>query len=479
MEIKSEILDELKNIVGEENFSTLKADLYTYASDASVHQSIPDLILRPRTTEQVSKIMKIANDNKIPVTPRGSGSSLSGNAVPVEGGIVLDIKQMNNIIEIRIEDLYARVEAGVINDQLNSELAKHGFFFPPTPASGKVATIGGMIANNASGMRAGKYGATREAVMGLKVVMADGEVIDTGTRTIKNSSGYHLDRLFIGSEGTLGIVTEATLKITPLPQSKATVVASFDTLEKAGQAVSNIMATGLNPAGMEIMDKVCIDAVEKATHCGLPQVDALLLIEADGHPVVVKEEVEKMEQLCKETGATQVDSTTDPKRMTELWGGRKALLPSLSRAMAGWASMALADDMDVPLSKVPETAKAFQEIAAKYEIIVGTYGHASTGNLHTKVLFNPKSKDHWERARKAVGEIYDKVIEVGGTVSGEHGVALSKAPYMKLERKNSLATMTKIKRALDPNNILNPQKIMDAPDNFVTATDLRYPLKED
>ncbi|MCK5560801.1 MAG: FAD-binding protein [Thermoplasmata archaeon] len=479
MKISTEIINELTQIVGAENSSTDIAELYTYASDASVHQSLPDIVLRSETIEQVSKIMKLANDNKVPVTPRGSGSSLSGNAVPVEGGIVLDIKQMNKILEIRIEDLYVRVEAGVINDDLNAALAKDGFFFPPTPASGKVATIGGMVANNASGMRAGKYGATREAVMGLKVVMADGEIIDTGTRTLKNSSGYHLDKLFIGSEGTLGVVVEAILKITPKPQSRAIAVASFDTLEKAGQAVANIMATGLMPSGMEIMDKVCIDAVEKATQCGLPACEALLLIEADGHPVVVKEDIEKMAEVCKETGATKVDSTTDEKRMTELWSARKALLPSLSRAMAGWASMSLADDMDVPLSKVPETAKAFQEIAKKHEIIIGTYGHASTGNLHTKVLFNPKSEDHWQRAHKAVGEIYDKVIEVGGTVSGEHGIALSKAPYMKIERENSLETMRKIKKVLDPNNILNPRKIMDAPDNFVTATDLRYPIKEE
>jgi glycolate oxidase len=471
-------IEALKQLVGEENCSTSLADLYTYGSDASVHQSRPEIVIRPRCVEHVSKILAYANTHRIPVVPRGAGTGLSGNAVPVAGGIVLDMTMMDRILEINIRDLYVKVEPGVVNDVLNAELEKLGFFFPPTPASGNVATIGGMIGNNASGMRAGKYGATRDAVLGLTVVLPTGEVIEVGARTsLKMASGYHLEKLFVGSEGTLGVVVEATLKILPLPESRAIVLASFDNLEKAGECVANIMSSRLMPSAIEIIDNVCIRAVNKSMGIGLPDCEAILLIEADGHPVAVKSEIEKLSAICKATGAIKVDVATDPNRMAELWKGRKAVLPALSRLEGGLASMSLADDMNVPLSKVPDTIRAFQEAAKKHNIVIGTYGHAGTGNLHTKVLFDPTSKSAWARARAAIDDVYNAVLNAGGICSGEHGVALSKAPYMKKERSDTLALMRAIKRTLDPNNILNPHKIMDAPDDFLRATPLRYPLK--
>lgn len=472
------IIEQLKEIVGKKNYSTKVADLYVYSSDASIHQSMPEIVLIPKKIEHVQKIMKIANKNKIPVTPRGAGTSLAGNAVPVKGGIVLDMKGMNRILEIRIDDLYCKVESGVVNDELNKELEKFGFFFPPTPASGNVATIGGMIGNNASGMRAGKYGATRETVIGLKVVLANGELIDIGTKTMKSSSGYQLEKLFIGSEGTLGIIVEATLKILPLPQSRAIAVASFETLEKAGMAVANIFKNGLVPSAVEIMDRVCIEAVNNATNAGLPECSALLLIEADGHPLAVKDEIEKLANICRDTDSTSVEFATEQKRMDELLKSRKAILPSLSRYGSDFVSMSLADDMCVPISKVPNAVKAFQEIAKKYGIIVGTYGHVDTGNLHTKVLFDPTTREAWEKAKKGIDEIYEVVKNLGGTTSGEHGIALTKAPYMKKEKKNCLFVMRAIKKALDPNNILNPGKIFDAPNDWLDATELRYPMEE-
>lgn len=471
------IIEKLIEIVGPKNYSTKTADLYVYSSDASIHQSIPEIVLIPKKAEHVQEILKIANENKIPVTPRGAGTSLAGNAVPVKSGIVLDMKGMNKVIEIRIEDLYCKVEPGVINDELNKEIEKFGFFFPPTPASGNVATIGGMIGNNASGMRAGKYGATREAVIGLKVVLANGDLIDVGTNTMKNASGYHLDKLFIGSEGTLGVVVEATLKVVPLPQKRAIAVASFETLEKAGQGVANIFKNGLVPSAVEIMDRVCIVAVNKATNAGLPDCEALLLIEADGHPVAVKDDIEKLAKICEDTGSISVEFATEQKRMDELLKGRKAILPSLSRYGEEFVSMSLADDMCVPISKVPNAVKKFQEIADKYGIIVGTYGHVDTGNLHTKVLFDPKTLKAWENAKKGIDEIYECVNELGGTTSGEHGIALSKAQYMKIEKQNSLYVMRAIKNTLDPNNILNPGKIFDAPDDWINATKIRYPVR--
>jgi len=471
------IVAELKSVVGEEWVSTDAAELYVYGSDSSIHQGRADAVVKPGSIEEVQGVVRVADKHAIPVTPRGSGTSLAGNAVPARGGIVLDMKRMDTIIRISLGDLYAVVEPGVINDALNAELAKDGFFFPPTPASGKVATIGGMIGNNASGSRALKYGTTKDAVLGMKVVLANGELVEFGTRTIKHSSGYHLERLIIGSEGTLGIVVEATLKITPVPGNRALALASFPRLENAGQGVSNLMASGMLPSSIEIMDKVCIDAVNKSMGTGLPECEALLLVEVDGHPVAVKEDIEKVGQILKETGAMDVEYTTEAERMEQLWDGRRGILPSLSRFGDAWVSMSLADDMDVPLSRMAETVKAFQDIAKRNDIIIGTYGHAGDGNVHTKVLFDPKKAGDWERAKKAVDEVYQAVAGVGGTTSGEHGIGLSKAKYMKLERSDSLEVMKAIKKALDPKGILNPGKLWDAGDDFRRDTPLRYPVE--
>ncbi|MEE9152119.1 MAG: FAD-binding oxidoreductase [Thermoplasmata archaeon] len=473
----TEIIDELCEIAGKENCSTRMADLYTYGFDASIHHETPEIVIRPENTQQVSEVVKLANQNMIPITARGAGTGLCGHAVPIQKGIVLDMCNMTRILEVHVEDLYCVVEPGVVYAQLNSELGKSNFFFPPTPGSGDVCTIGGMVAVNASGMRAIKYGATRDYVLGLEVVLPNGEIMSTGTRTLKNSSGYQLDRLFVGSEGTLGVITKVTLRVAPLPKARALALVAFDDLVKAGQCVSNLIAKPLIPSAIEIIDRVCIEAVNKAMKVGFPEVEAMLLVEVDGHPKVVEEEIKIVSEICKESGAVSVEFTTDKEKMARWIGGRKAVLPSLSRYGKKYVSVSLADDMAVPMSKIPQAVAAFQEIAKRNNILVGTYGHAADGNLHTKMLLDPRSKKSWENGERAVSEIFDAVIALGGTVTGEHGVAISKAPYMQKERPTALATMKAIKRAIDPNNIMNPGKMMDWEGSIITK--LRYEVEKE
>jgi glycolate oxidase len=467
------VVEELEKIVGKERLSTRIADLYVYGFDASIHHKTPDVVVRPLTTQEVSEIVKLANRTKTPIVPRGAGTAMCGHAVPLKGGIIIDLTGMNKIKEIRVEDLFCVVEPGVVYDKLNVELAKKGFWFPTTPGSGEACTIGGMVATNASGMRAIKYGATRDYVLGLEVVLPTGDIIHTGTRTLKNSSGYQIDRLMVGSEGTLGIVTEITLKLAFKPRASAMTLAAFNSLEDAGRCVSNIIARPLMPSAIELMDSVCIKAVNKCMNIGLPECEAICMIEVDGHPVAVDDELKIVEEICKQSGAASTEASKDKKRIDYWTYARKAIMPALSRYGEKFVSVALADDMSVPISKIPEAVVAFQKIAANNGVIVGTYGHSADGNLHTKMLVEPTSEDSWKRGEKAVGEIYDKVLELGGTVTGEHGVSITKAPYMKKERADSLSTMKAIKKALDPNNIMNPGKMFDWEGSIIKY--LRYP----
>lgn len=466
-------IDAIEKIVGEGRCSTRVAELYAYGFDASIHHRSPDIVVQPTSTDQVSKVVKLANERKIPILARGGGTGLCGSAVPIRGGIVLDMTRMNAIKEIRVEDLYCVCQAGVVYDKLMEALAPFKFSIPTAPGSGEACTMGGMIATNASGMRAIKYGAMRDYVLGLEVVLASGEVINVGTRTLKNSSGYQLERLFVGSEGTLGIITEATLRIAPKAKKAAMIIAAFATLELAGRCVSKIIAKPLIPSAIELMDSTCIKAVNKTVKAGFPDVEALCMIEVDGEPEMVEKEAALVKLICQEVGATGVEVSTDPKQMAKWTYGRKSIMSSLSRYGAGFVSVSLADDMAVPISKIPDAVVAFQAIAKKNGVIVGTYGHAADGNLHTKMLLDPTSEDYWQRGERAVGEIFDAVISLGGTVTGEHGVGISKAPYMARERPQALETMRILKRAMDPNDILNPGKMMDWEGSIIRM--LRYP----
>jgi glycolate oxidase len=460
--VTPKILERIESIVGKENYSISPVELRAYASDSGIHLRDPDVVVRVHSAEEVSEILKLANEELIPVTPRGAGTALCGHAVPIFGGIILDMQAMNRIKEVHIEDFYVVVEPGVVYAKLNEFLKPKKFFFPPAPGSGDVATIGGMVIANASGVNAVKYGATRDYVMGLEIVLPTGEIMHSGTRTLKNSSGFQLDRLMVASEGMLGVVTEITLRVVPLPKKKALAMAAFDDLEKAGQCVANIVAYPLIPGSLELMDSTCIQAVNNATDLNLPECEGLLFIGVDGHPAVVKEELEIVVQVARDSGAILVESTDDPAQIVAMMKGRKSMIPALSKFKENMVTVMLADDMGVPPSKVPKAVKKFHEIQERYPgIYIPTYGHAGDGNLHTKFIMDPTEPGIWERAERANEEIFNAVLELGGTVTGEHGVSITKAPYFKRERADSLDAMRKIKRALDPNNILNPGKMFD------------------
>ena len=467
----------LENIVGEENVKTDPADLFVYGSDSSVHSARPWVVVRPENTEQVQQVMAFANQKKIPVVTRGAGSGMCGQTVPVHGGITLDMKRMNQILEINVSDVFCRVQPGVVDDDLNHALNAFGVFYPPTPASSRIATIGGEIGNNASGVRSVKYGATRDSVLGMKVVLPNGSLVSLGARTRVEATGYQLHKLMVGSEGTLGVVVEATLSFVPIPKFRSLGMANFDRLEDAGTAIADIMASGVVPSMLELVDSVAIKAVNKTMDLGLPEVEAVLLYEADA---MVKEsvdhEIEVMQQVCKKHGGTGLTSSYDPKERARIFLGRKKLFPALSKFSDVLSSTSLADDMAVPYSKMAETAKMIHEIAARNDIIMTAYGHCGSGCMHTKILMAPTRRDQWESARTAVAEIYAYVRSVKGTTSAEHGIGISKASAFKAEKSDSLDLMRNIKKAFDPNNILNPGKLMDAHEDWVTATDLRYTI---
>ncbi len=470
------IINKVEKIVGKEGYSTKTADLYTYGFDASIFHKTPEMIVQPRSTEQVSEIMKIANANKIPVVPRGAGTGLCGSAVPIKGGIVMDMSRMNKILNISVGDLWVECEAGCIYNDLNAAIGKYGFFFPCNPGSAEACEIGGMVAANASGMRAVKYGATRDFVLGLTFVKADGEIVKAGTKTIKDSSGYQLARLLCGSEGTLGVITKVTIKLMTKPKTTASCLASFESVHDAGKCISAIIAKPLIPASCELMDSVSIEAVNKSQGNPLPDCKALIIVECDGEPEQVERDLKTVEEIAKGIGAKTVTATHDKKQIAAWTSARKSVMTSLSALKPGYSSVSLADDMAVPVSKIPDAVSAFQKIADKYRVTIATYGHASDGNLHTKMLINPLDKDEWDRGVKAVSEVFQTCIELGGTVTGEHGVGISKAPDFQKERSTELATIRAIKAAFDPNNILNPGKLEQWEGSILR--NLRYPCKE-
>ncbi len=472
MAISKDIIKQLQDIVGSEYCKTSNAELYVYAFDGGIHRKKPDVVVQPQNTAQVQKIVQLANKYKVPVVPRGAGSALCGHSVPIDGGISVDMQRMNKIKDIRMADMFVISEPGVVCDVFNAAIKPMKYFIPG-PASSEVATLGGMVAINASGEKAVKYGATRDYVLGLEVVLPTGEIAYTGTKTIKHSTGYQIERLMCGSEGMLGIITEINMKVVPLPPKIAGCIAAFDDLEKAGQCVANIIAKPLIPSQLEIMSAPCIKAVNKAAKMSLPEVAGILLIEIDGRPETIKLDVDIVAKICKDAGAVSVEFTEDEAKIAEIWKARKQMIPSLSILKQEYATTMLADDMAVPVSKIPQAVAGIWAISEKYDIIIPPYGHAGDGNLHTKVLMTPTDPKHWEQAKKAVAEIYRLIRELGGTTSGEHGIAITKAEEFHKEKQTVIPVMRAIKKAMDPNNIMNPHKMFDWDKGFMY--ELRYP----
>jgi glycolate oxidase len=446
----------LIEIVGKDNFTDQLEELVPYSYDASMNVHRPDAVVWPESTEQVAAIVKLANEQKIPIVPRGAGTSLSGGVIPIQGGIIVDLSRMNRILEMSIENRYARVQAGVVCDDLNRALAKHGFTFPPDPASSSVATIGGNVATNAGGIKGAKYGTTRDYVLGLQVVLPTGEVMHTGSYTMKCVSGYDLAKLFIGAEGTLGVITEVTLKVNPLPRHGMTAVATFTKLEDAGKAIFQTMTSGVLPSVMEILDKVTLKSVKENTDIDLPDAEAMILTETDGYTwQEVEAQMEVVLRIFKENHPIEIKTAKDEKDRINLWKARKSSYATLARVSNSF----VLDDVTVPISRIPELLVGIQEIARRHGLVIATYGHAGDGNLHPQILYDEYDPKQVEKTEQAEEEIFQLAISLKGTLSGEHGIGLSKANYMSLEHDPvEMALMRQIKKTLDPNNIMNPGK---------------------
>jgi len=448
--------EKLTEIVGADHFTDQLEELVPYSYDASMNIHRPDAAVWPESTEQIAEIVKFANEYKIPVVPRGAGTSLSGGVIPIKGGIILDLSRMNRILEISVENRYARVQAGVVCDDLNRQLAKHGFTFPPDPASSTVATIGGNVATNAGGIKGAKYGTTRDYVLGLQVVLPSGEVMRTGSYTMKCVSGYDLAKLFVGAEGTLGVIAEVTLKINPLPRHAMTAVATYAKLEDAGKAIFQTMTSGVLPSVMEILDKVTLKSIKENTDLDLPQAEAMILTETDGYTwEEVEAQMEVVLRILKQNNPSLIKTAKDEKERLSLWKARKSAYATLARTSTSF----VLDDVTVPISRIPELLVGIQDIAQRHGLQVATYGHAGDGNLHPQILYdeyNPVTVEKMERVEEA---IFHLAISLKGTLTGEHGIGLSKANYMTLEHDSvEMALMRQIKRTLDPNNIMNPGK---------------------
>ena len=446
----------LIEIVGKDHFTDQLEELVPYSYDASMNVHRPEAVVWPESTEQVAEIVKFANEHKVPVVPRGAGTSLSGATVPIKGGLVIDLSRMNRILEMSIQNRYARVQAGVVCDDLNRALAKHGFTFPPDPASSSVATIGGNVATNAGGIKGAKYGTTRDYVLGLQVVLPTGEVMHTGSYTMKCVSGYDLAKLFIGAEGTLGVITEITLKINPLPRHGMTAVATFAKLEDAGKAIFQTMTSGILPSVMEILDKVTLKSIKENTDIDLPDAEALILTETDGYTwEEVEAQMEVVLRIFRENHPIEIKTAKDEKDRLNLWKARKSSYATLARVSNSF----VLDDVTVPISRIPELLVGIQEIAQRHGLVIATYGHAGDGNLHPQLLYDEYDPKQVEKTERAEEEIFQLAISLKGTLSGEHGIGLSKANYMSLEHDPvEMALMKQIKKTLDPNNIMNPGK---------------------
>lgn len=457
--MQNQIIDALRTIVGQEHTLTSPEDLYSYSYDATPgHQHLPEVVVLPGKTEEVSKILKLANENKIPVYTRGSGTNLSAGTCPTKGGIVMVMTRLNKIIELDAANLIAICEPGVIVMDLNSAAAEFGLIYPPDPGTVKTATLGGTVAENAGGLRGLKYGVTKHYVMGMEVVLASGEVIHCGGKNVKDVAGYDMTKLFTGSEGTLGVITKLIVKLVPAPEAKKSMMAIFKNLDDAGNTVSGIIAHKIIPATLEIMDNATIRVVEDYAKVGLPlDAEAVLLIEVDGNPIVVEQEAEKVLAVLKENNAFSVQVAKTPAEVDKLWAARRASLPALNKLN----TTIFCEDATVPRSMVPKFLRAVADIAKKYDVLIGTFGHAGDGNMHPTLVCDIRKEEEMERVSAAMDEMFKTAVELGGTLSGEHGIGLGKLQWMEYQHGVAgMNAMKAIKRALDPNLILNPGKLV-------------------
>ena len=458
--IDKNIIEKIKKIVSSQNVLTTMEERYVYAQDATNKQNIkvlPDIVVFVETVDQVQQIVKLAYENNIPIIPRGAGTNLVGACITIQGGIVLNFSKMNKILEISQENLTATVQPGVVVGNLQNEVEKLGLFYPPDPSNLKVSTIGGSIALSSGGPRTFKYGSTKDYVIDLKVVLADGSIINTGSNTAKNSTGYHLSQLFIGSEGTLGIVVEAILKLMPKPENSRVVLAYFDKISDAVGAVTAVLQNKLLPATLDIMDKNTLQTVEKFYPSGLlTDKEAALFLEVDGYEVSLEYQQNKVVKLCKSCGAVEIQYSQSEEEAKRIWTSRRSAFGACAKLKPN----VVCEDVVVPRSKIPELVAGIREICDKNNLIVCIMGHVGDGNIHPNIPLDLRDENDVKNYAKTKDEIHELAVKLGGTLSGEHGIGCEKSKYMSRAIDSiTLEYMIKIKKVFDEKNILNPQKI--------------------
>jgi glycolate oxidase len=451
----------LQCIVGKENVLTSKEELLTYSFDGTAMlQQMPAAVVFVENASQIGAVLKLANAERIPVVTRGSGTGLSGGSLPVPGCIVLCTVKMNRILQTDPNNLTMLVEPGVITQAIDTEAQKHGLFYPPDPGSMKISTIGGNVAENSGGLRGLKYGVTRDYVLGLEIVLATGETLRFGTKCAKDVAGYSLKDVFIGSEGTLGVITQVLLKLVPRPRAKKTMVATYDSMTAAAETVSDIIASKIIPCTLEFLDRTTIRCVEDFAKIGLPlDVEALLLMETDGHPAVVEEEAQRMIELARKHGAKEVRVAKDAAEGERLATARRSAFSALARV----APTTILEDATVPRSELATMIAFIQQVAGKYRLRIGTFGHMGDGNLHPTFLTDERNAEEIHRVHEAFTEIFDKAIALGGTITGEHGIGVAKKEFLpKMVGEAGMEAYRRLKAAFDPNGILNPGKVLGA-----------------
>ena len=452
--ISASLTDEFRSIVGNEWFLDTPEDLATYSYDGFLLEFRPDAVIIPENTDEISKIMRVANREKLNIIPRGAGTNITGTSVARKGGIIMAFHRMNKILEIDPGNMCAVVQPGVVNAELQKEVARYGLMYPPDPASMFVSTIGGNVALNAAGPRGVKYGTTKDYLLGLEVVLPSGEVIKTGGKTFKNVSGYDLTRLMCGSEGTLGIFTEVTVRLVPLPPAKATLQGIFSDLDDAAKTVPAIIGSGIVPTTLELIDRVVLDVIRDYGGAEFSrEAEALLLIEVDGEEGLVEAQGERIEKFCRESGAIEVQRARSPEEADRVWQARRSAFGAVARLRPN----CIVEDATVPVKRLPDIIRKIVELADKYRLKIGVLAHAGDGNLHPLIMTDLRDKEEMARVDKALEEMYEATIAMGGTLSGEHGIGIAKDRFMTMEfSQSAIELMRGIKRVFDPNNILNP-----------------------